>query len=266
MLNFLIVVAIVGKLAVDDIRLQLLGLVFPRRVRATMDRMQKRALRTIFSVFATWRHWRPILEDRLGEELPDRFILVSNHQSLMDIPVLWDLLPQRLKLRFVAKKELGKGIPLVSSCLRIQGHALISRSGSVVQTMQGLEAFSRRSREQGFCPVLFPEGTRSRTGELGPFHTAGFRKLLEGESLPVLVAAVDGGSWVASLGDIFRNLGRHSYRVRLLALLPAPKGKKEILAALEQARTLVEAALADIRLNFSDSRPLRAARKRKSLL
>jgi len=101
--------------------------------------------------------------------------------------------------------------------------------------------------KEGFCPVLFPEGTRSRTGELGPFHTAGFRKIVELDPLPVLVAAIEGGYWVSTLGALLKNLGNYTYTVRLVALLPTPRGKKEILATLGKSRDLVAAALDDMR-------------------
>jgi 1-acyl-sn-glycerol-3-phosphate acyltransferase len=57
--------------------------------------------------------------------MPDRCIVVSNHQSLLDIPILMHYFEPDRRLLFVAKKELGNGIPLISSVLRVGGHALI---------------------------------------------------------------------------------------------------------------------------------------------
>ncbi|MFZ4615482.1 MAG: lysophospholipid acyltransferase family protein [Rectinemataceae bacterium] len=248
MLNFMIVIAVIGQFIAYDLLLHVAMIFRPGRIEAVMDWLQRKAVHKIFSTFACYRHWGPTLENRTGVELPERFILVANHQSIFDIPIVWKLLPQRCKIRFIAKRELGFGVPLVSSCLHIQGHALIKRKGAVVQAMKSLERFGRRSRSQGFSPVLFPEGTRSRTGELGVFHTAGFRKLVDLDPLPVLVAAIDGGFRVAKLGDLFKNLGRYPYTVSLEALLPAPAGKKQILATLEEARSIIDAALKDLRL------------------
>ncbi|HUX37189.1 MAG TPA: lysophospholipid acyltransferase family protein [Rectinemataceae bacterium] len=247
MINLLVVFSLIGLFFVYEILLQTVAIFNPKALVPYTEKLQRKAVRRIFSTFGQWRAWKPRLEDRLEVEIPDRFILVANHQSLFDIPIVWDLLPERCHMRFVAKRELGTGIPFVSSLLRVQGHALISRRGDMVQAMKNLERFGRRSRLEGFCPVLFPEGTRSRNGELGPFHTAGFRRIIELDPLPVLVAAIEGGSWVSTVGALLKNLGRYTYTVRLVALLPAPHGKKEILATLAKSRELVEEALVDMR-------------------
>ncbi len=247
MVNLLGIIALVGVFIVYDVLLQLAGLFNPKGFIPYTEHLQRKAVSKIFAVFAHYRGWKPRLINRLDGEIPERFILVANHQSLFDIPVVWDLLPARCRMRFVAKRELGMGIPLVSSLLRRQGHALVNRKGDMFQTMKSLERFARRSKAEGFCPVLFPEGTRSRNGQLGPFHTAGFRRLIEIDPLPVLVAAIEGGSWVSSVRDLLKNLGRHTYTVRLVAVLPTPQGKKEILATLAKSRELVAAALEEMK-------------------
>ncbi|MFA6008285.1 MAG: lysophospholipid acyltransferase family protein, partial [Candidatus Shapirobacteria bacterium] len=182
-------------------------------------------------------------ENLLGGSLPERFIVVSNHQSLLDIPIIMHLLPKGRRARFVAKQELAWGIPLISLLLRSSGHCLVRRKGDALQAVRSVSAMSRRCKREGTIPAIFPEGTRSRTGELGEFHSAGFRKILEVEPLPVLVVAVEGGYQVAKLGDFFRCFGKTPYSARFLTLLPAPKNKKEALATLEKSRTLIEDSL-----------------------
>lgn len=247
MVNFLVVVSIVGLFMAYELKLQFVAIFRPKALISYTEKLQRRAVRSIFAGFGAYRGWRPRLESKIEGELPERFMLIANHQSLFDIPIVWNLLPARCRMRFVAKRELGTGVPFVSSLLRVQGHALVSRKGDMFQAMKNLERFGKHCRAEGLCPVLFPEGTRSRTGELGPFHTAGFRKLIELDPLPVLVAAIEGGSWVSTLGALLRNLGRYPYTVRLVALLPAPRGKKEILATLERGRDLISEALDDMR-------------------
>ncbi len=65
---------------------------------------------------------------RYNGTLPRVFLIVSNHQSLADIPALAAAFP-RHALRYVAKKSLSRGIPYVSTSLRWGRHALISRTG-----------------------------------------------------------------------------------------------------------------------------------------
>lgn len=247
MINLAAAISIIGLFIYYEVLLQFMAIFNPKGLIPYAEKLQRKAVSRIFATTGAWKGWRPQLENRLGIELPERFIFVANHQSLFDIPVVWDLLPSRYRIRFVAKRELGFGVPFVSTLLRFQGHALVSRSGDMFQAMKNLERFGKHCRDEGLCPILFPEGTRSRTGEIGPFHTAGFRKLIEIDSVPVLVAAIEGGSRVATLRTLLSNLGLYPYRVRLVALLPAPHGKKEVLATLEKSRELIIDALADMR-------------------
>lgn len=247
MVNAFAVLAILALFAWYEILFAFRSLLDPRGRLSYLEFLQRRAVRGLFSILRAASGFKPLLDDRVGEALPERFVIVANHQSLIDIPVMWKLAPERFRLRFVAKRELGAGIPLVSTCLRLQGHGLIRRRGDMVQAMKGLARFTRRCLRDGSCPVIFPEGTRSRDGSLGPFHTAGFRRLQEISPLPVVVAAIEGGCHVATLGDLLGKLGKFPYRVRIAAVLPAPRGKKEILAALEESRGIIAAALEEMR-------------------
>ncbi len=185
-------------------------------------------------------------ENRSGSELPERFLLVANHQSLLDIPVCFALFPGR-RLRFVAKWELRDGIPFVSLILRIQGHALIRRDGEATQAMRSIRRYARRCEREGTCPVIFPEGKRSLDGEVGVFHTAGVRKILDETALPVVAAVLDGGWRVAKLKDILKNLGEARFRVRVLSVTPVLSAKKEVLVALAAAREEIAAGLKSMR-------------------
>jgi 1-acyl-sn-glycerol-3-phosphate acyltransferase len=246
MLNGIIVLAIIGDFIRRDLILRFVLAFMRGRSDALVERARAGAVSRIFALFRTYAGFRIERDGLPDEALPDRFLLVTNHQSLVDIPMAMGLIPSR-PLRFVAKKELGSGVPLVSIMLKKQGQALIDRRGNATQAMNAISRFAERCRADGTCPVIFPEGTRSRDGDLGPFHTAGVRRILENERLPIVVAALEGGFRIAKLGDLFRNLRGGRYRLRILKVLPAPGGKKEALRAIEESRELIAAALADMR-------------------
>jgi len=204
---------------------------------------EDKAIEIIFSMFFAYRGFKVRFENRLEGKLPKRYLVVSNHQSLLDIPIIMHILPSGTRSRFVAKQELAWGIPLISLLLRTSGHCLVRRKGDALQAVRIVTAMAKRCKTEGTIPVIFPEGTRSRTGALGTFHSAGYRKILEVEPLPVLVVAVDGGWQVAKLGDFFKRFGKTEYSARFLAVLPAPANRKESLATLEKARELIEKSL-----------------------
>lgn len=210
---------------------------------AIVSRLQHPIVRHLVRFARSLSGFRVTVDPWTGPPLPERLLLVTNHQSMVDIPLLMWAFP-RHDLRFVAKKELRRYIPYISLSLRAGGHAVISRTSDF---REGARAMARLADlcERGISPAVFPEGTRSRTGTVGRFNTGAVRIILERASLPVLSAAVDGGWKIGKLKGLMKNFGRTRYRIRLLALHPAPRGKREILDTLgeveREIRTQMEA-------------------------
>lgn len=243
MLNSLVVVAIMALFAWYEVILALSSLLPPRKAQAAAEGLARRSVGRIFSLMRHYCGVRLVYENRSGRALPERFLLVANHQSLMDIPISIALFPGH-RLRFVAKKELGSIVPFVSRLLRFQGHAIVKRQGEASEAMRTISRYARRCAREGTCPVIFPEGTRSRDGAIGPFHTAGVRKILAEEALPVVVAAYDGAWRVASLKGLFGALGGACFKVRVLSISQPLSAKAEVLAAIAGARERISDAVA----------------------
>ncbi len=200
----------------------------------------------IFSITSAYMNFKVRAERTLLERLPDQYLIMSNHQSLMDIPLFMRFLDGP-RLRFVAKAELGRGIPLISLMLRGNGHCLIKRTGSPTQAMQALDRFAGKVMANNWIPVIFPEGTRSVDGTLGTFHAAGFRRFLDRAPMPVAVCAIDGGWRVGTLDGIRQHMRSGSYRIKVLKVYPTPTSKAEQVAVLEEGKSLIEAQLAQWR-------------------
>ncbi len=89
-------------------------------------------------------------------------IIVANHQNTFDIPpLIWYLRKHHLK--FVSKKELGRGIPSVSFNLRNGGSALIDRKNPR-QAVDEIDRHAQLLSKNNWSTLIFPEGTRSKTG------------------------------------------------------------------------------------------------------
>ena len=196
----------------------------------------------IFAVLEKYKHFHFLGDKESKKQLPGQFLIISNHQSLMDIPLFMNYLRDR-ELRFVAKDELSRHVPLVSEMLRVQEHCMIPRKGSHAIAMRALDKFGRRVVERNQIPVLFPEGTRSKDGSLGKFYAAGFRRLTDAVHLPVAVCALDGGYRINNMKNLMTNLHYGSYRVKVLKVLPPPETKEEQVAMLDEAKQLIQAQL-----------------------
>jgi 1-acyl-sn-glycerol-3-phosphate acyltransferase len=105
--------------------------------------------------------------DRVPRSQP--VVYVSNHQSWFDILALAGTVPGTL--RFVAKQEMA-AIPLLGRAMRAAGHIYIDRQNRA----QALEAYQEVAGliRQGLNTVVFPEGTRSRSGRMLPFKKGPF--------------------------------------------------------------------------------------------
>lgn len=113
--------------------------------------------------------------------LPDTsYVVISNHQSSYDIFLIYGWLG--LDIKWVMKKELAK-IPGLGFGSKKVGHIFIDRSNSK-SAMESIHA-ARQKLVKGTSVVFFPEGTRSRTGQLIPFKRGGFKLALE-LKLPIL--------------------------------------------------------------------------------
>jgi 1-acyl-sn-glycerol-3-phosphate acyltransferase len=194
------------------------------------------------SITAAFRLCGTRLEvERHPEVRPGRgYILLANHQSMFDIPILGSLLPSNYP-KYVSKRELGRGIPSISYNLRRGGHALIDRADRG-QAVEAIRALAAQARARDVSVVLYPEGTRSRAGELRAFKPAGALALFEAApELPVVPVAID-ESWKL----LAHNLTPVPWGVRVRVHLGAPIARDPGLAGsaiLERAQEEIAATL-----------------------
>jgi 1-acyl-sn-glycerol-3-phosphate acyltransferase len=166
-------------------------------------------------------------------------MILSNHQSLADIPILSYVFYQNT-VGFVAKRELRRGFPSVSVALRKGKHALINRQRDFNAARRELIRLARYARE-GVCPVVFPEGTRSRTGKVGAFHSAAVRTILDETEMPIVSVAVDGGYRIAGIRGLITNLPGCIYRVKLLSLYPVTRQRNKVKDILDSSHREISA-------------------------
>lgn len=123
-----------------------------------------------------------------AEHVPPRAVVyMSNHQSHLDIPVLYATLPSPA-IRMLAKAELFR-IPLWGRGLRAAEFIEVDRSNHA-RAVQSIEQAARLVRD-GVSIYLAPEGTRSRDGRIGALKKGGFH-LAIGTGAPIVPVAIRG--------------------------------------------------------------------------
>jgi 1-acyl-sn-glycerol-3-phosphate acyltransferase len=163
-----------------------------------------------------WSRWtlaasgaRVRIEGADGIRTDAPHVIISNHQSWYDVWALAAYVPG--PYRFVAKKELTR-IPLFGRAWLASGHISVDRSDRQ-SAIRSLEAAGRAIREDNSSVVIFPEGTRSPTGELLPFKKGAFMLAIQ-MGVDVVPTAVIGGravlakgGWRVRGGDIIVRFG-----------------------------------------------------------
>lgn len=126
----------------------------------------------------------------------EAFVVMSNHQSHYDIPVLYQSL--RIPLRMVAKKEIFQ-IPFMAGAMRAAGFVEIDRQNraEAIKTL----STAAKGLEAAVSIWIAPEGTRSKTGRLGPFKKGGFHLALT-SGLRILPVSIDGTRFVLPSGGL----------------------------------------------------------------
>lgn len=186
----------------------------PARADAIIARYMKAMSRGIFAILHA-AGGRAVRAGTIPTEQP--CYVVMNHQSLLDIPTAV-LMMQPYISRFIARRRYRRFVPSVSLCMRLLGCPIIepeSRKAS-------LRALRDAARVQPHGIVVFPEGHRTRDGEVQPFHTAGVEIMLRERPLPVYLVVTDGFWKSRRFVDFLLNIDRIDGRTEVLGPFSPP--------------------------------------------
>jgi 1-acyl-sn-glycerol-3-phosphate acyltransferase len=139
-----------------------------------------------------------IQHDLVGaERLPrDRTaVYCANHVSNVDAPLLFVVLHPRLRMLF--KSEFQK-VPILGFAARVAGFIPVERHNPEQSQLAVERAAAALGRGESF--LVFPEGTRSRTGDLLPFKKGGFIMAIKAQ-VPLVPVAVEGGRAAMAKGS-----------------------------------------------------------------
>lgn len=173
------------------------------------------------------------------------YVFISNHQSQLDIPVL-EVLLKDYNVRFLAKKSLFS-IPFFGWGIRALGYVPVDREDPK-EGLKSLLACVERVKE-GVSLIVFPEGTRSATGELLPFKVGGFLIPLKA-GVPICPLAIWGTVEILPKGRLWFNLKRRVIKVALGPVIEVEGlTLKDKTKLVDMARDFIEKALIKMKSN-----------------
>ena len=127
------------------------------------------------------------------------YVFLANHQSFLDVFAVYGWLPNNFK--WLMKKEIRK-VPFVGTACKVAGHIFVDRSNprAALQSMEHIKG----ELVDGISTVIFPEGTRTKTGEMGRFKQGAFKIAMD-LNLPVVPLSLKGFHHAMPARQLFVN-------------------------------------------------------------
>ena len=168
------------------------------------------------------------------------YVVVLNHQSMVDILSIYNL---PLVFKWVSKKEVYR-IPLVGRLLLMHGDIVINRA-SAKEAMQLVHSKGKEWLKKGASVSIFPEGTRSKDGEIHNFKAGAFI-LAKDAGVPILPIVLDGTNTLIRKGWMIN--WRNRITIKVLPPISAEEVQnRDIKDVMAQVKEDMVNTLAQIR-------------------
>ena len=155
-----------------------------------------------------WSRWvtsfagvKIVVENRANLAPEQPYVFMANHASSLDIWAVFVAIPRRIRL--IAKKQLAR-IPLFGWAMWAGRFIFIDRQNGVA-ARRSIEVAGQRIHD-GVSVLIFPEGTRTRDGTLGPFKKGGFHLAIKA-GVPIVPVALRGTRELMPAGSLLLRSG-----------------------------------------------------------
>jgi 1-acyl-sn-glycerol-3-phosphate acyltransferase len=142
-------------------------------------------------------------------------LILMNHQSLLDIPLVVASVKDSYP-RIVTRKRYLRWIPLISHMTRLYQYPVVDPAAKAGSLRRMFDGMREAARTTDVPLAIFPEGTRTRDGEIGRFKTSGLGVILEQRPWKVYLLVIDGFWERARLKDFLRGMSEIRGRAELV--------------------------------------------------
>jgi 1-acyl-sn-glycerol-3-phosphate acyltransferase len=192
--------------------------------------------------------WKIDIEGRQKALRGVTYVIISNHQSMLDILLIECL---RYKFKWISKIE-NINVPVLGWYLRMAGYITVNRGNEESKTE--MLAKSYMCLKRGISVMMFPEGTRSSDKEIGFFKRGAFQLAIQAD-VPILPILIDGtGDILPKHGMIFGS-GYH-LRIRVLDPVYPPAFETDNPDDLAgRLNKLMKSEISKLRTSIDESKP-----------
>ncbi len=186
----------------------------------------------------TWLNpvWSVSVSGREKIKRGEAYVMVSNHQSLIDILLLFRIFKH---FKWVSKIENFR-VPAVGWNMSLNGYIKLKRGDR--ESVKEMLSKCRKTLAQGNSIMMFPEGTRSKDGRLQTFKPGSFELALETHR-PILPIVIEGAAQALPKRGIVLS-GHHEIKIRILDPIPYKEfANNSVIELTERARTEIADAL-----------------------
>lgn len=196
-----------------------------------------------FWSFVPPKHWSQFIckilllpvkvEGRENLDPRQSYVFIANHQGAFDIWLIYGYLGRNFK--WLMKKELEK-IPLVGKACKKANHIFVERGNAA--KMKEMYDSARRILQSGMSVCVFPEGSRTKTGEMGAFKKGAFL-LAEDIKLPIVPMTISGSFDVLPATKGISFVRRHQLKLTIHKPIPYDPAK-DMRTLMEESRRIIK--------------------------
>jgi 1-acyl-sn-glycerol-3-phosphate acyltransferase len=174
-------------------------------------------------------------------------LLVMNHQSLFDIPLVIQTVEGRAYPRIVTRERYSRWIPLISHMIRLYRYPVVDPTAGATEIRQALASVAEAARTSELPMAVFPEGTRTKDGEIGRFKRGALAHILAARPWTVYVYVADGFWKAAKYRDFVRNVSTIRGRMEHAGVLEWRDPAADPDPFIEQIRSMMVECLESMR-------------------
>jgi 1-acyl-sn-glycerol-3-phosphate acyltransferase len=185
---------------------------------------------------------------------PDRIVpgrpgvlIVMNHQSLLDIPLVIQTVASAYPRIVTRQRYTARWIPVISQMIRLYQYPTVDPSANADEIRRSLDDLSEAAATSDVPLAIFPEGTRTRNGELGRFKKGALSRILAARPWTVYLYVADGFWRAAKFKDFVRGLSTVEGKMAHVGTLEWTDPAADPTAFIDRMRNMMKERLSAMR-------------------